>query len=220
METSLQEYKLAANSLGVRGRWRYYLPLVLFLIFVAAELIVLVKCGYLRDLESQVVEYGAGALTVFAMLCSFFATVFLRLEGLFDDLTHMTGEKMQPEDDLRARGNLRRKLLESQRRLRSRLRYYYPLLLFVLFVAVEVAVLKSCGYLQNLEEQLVEYGALGLTLFVFLCCLFVTVYVRIEGLFDDLSHEVGEKIEAAEEWLVNVTHLDHMSCQRCGWQCV
>lgn len=69
------------------GRCKFYVPILLFVLFVAAEVFVLDKCfpAALAALEQQVIMYGVLILTGFVLLCVVGLTIMWRLEAMYDD---------------------------------------------------------------------------------------------------------------------------------------
>eukprot|EP00930_Biecheleria_cincta_P098880 TRINITY_DN90533_c0_g1_i1.p1 TRINITY_DN90533_c0_g1~~TRINITY_DN90533_c0_g1_i1.p1 ORF type:complete len:221 (-),score=21.81 TRINITY_DN90533_c0_g1_i1:23-685(-) len=178
-----------------------YAPAVGFAGFVVLEVLVLSWSGHLGALTDQLVVYGAFAVTIGSWFLCLFATLHIKVEKIYHDLQ----DEMQKVFHWFTEAHRDRSGIEAQQSSSI----YKPSLCFAAFVLFEVLILEWSGHLQQVETQFVVLGVLGLTLCAMLLTLLLTVYIRIDRLF----HDVTDKFYRLEHWAEEETDHIRAACQ-------
>jgi len=97
--------QLSVRTFCTWRRLKLYVPLGLFVVFVAAEVYVLDRMGALEPLLHELAGYGTLLLTFFMLIVAIGVTLFWRLEATyqemherFDELVSvLSGERLQQE---------------------------------------------------------------------------------------------------------------------------
>ncbi|OLP80136.1 hypothetical protein AK812_SmicGene39484 [Symbiodinium microadriaticum] len=166
-------------------------------------------------IKRAAVKWGLLLLTTVATMAALFWTLYMRLEGLFRDLSILHLLDMQSESNTEDLQELRQQMAHRSKMI-ERLRHYRPLIVWLFFICLEIALLWYLGYLDELADQVVEYGALGVTVVALVFTGFTTAYIRVEGIFTDLFHLGTKNLHDVEAIIKKVVRFE--SC-RGFWRC-